>query len=113
MKSSRVLRARPLRGHALAPAAASAAFPTSLERYEACPSIPPSSMPTALQLRAIMLTLPQKSRKFKARVSSLRGPLHSLRRQDDEALEVQRGADCLCAAAGGEGDPRRRCLPAA
>src|SRR6267142_4234613 len=43
MKSSRVLRARRLRDHALAPAAASAAFLTSLGRYEACPSIPPTA----------------------------------------------------------------------
>src|SRR5215469_406238 len=43
MMSSRVRRAQRLRDHALGPAAASAAFPTSLGRYEVCPSIPLSN----------------------------------------------------------------------
>jgi len=38
---SRDLRARRLRDRVSAPAAASSAFLTSQERYEACPSVPP------------------------------------------------------------------------
>src|SRR5215510_13335897 len=41
MTSSTVRPARRLRDRASAPPAASAAVPTNLETYEACPSIPP------------------------------------------------------------------------
>src|SRR5687767_10672231 len=48
MKSSTARPARRLRDRASAPAAALPAFPTSPGRYEACPSIPPGSLSTAL-----------------------------------------------------------------